>query len=311
VGFLANSPLKDGTLLDYKVISRMIRAGGLCIVNRRNHLPAWYRLQESLIANPMTRPLLTNWHRIRKRTGTLIENRLARKYPHCLTNFEQKVACQNGEDGIIQEIFHRIGTTNKFFVEFGIQDGSECNTSNLLENHGWSGVWMEGSPQLADRALEHFSRFPIKVMHRFLTTENLVSSFEEAGVPTEFDFLSIDVDGNDYWMWKSLGRHYSPRVVVIEYNATFGPRRSWVMPYDPAFRHDATAYFGASLEAMAALGKDLGYKLVGCESRGINAFFIRADLASTKFLGLDRPTAFHYVSPHYAGSFGYPVRKID
>jgi hypothetical protein len=276
----------------------------------QHELPAWYRLQESLMANPLTRPLLSNWHRIRKRIGTIREKGFARKHPSCLMNFEQRVVSQNGEDGIIQEIFRRIGTTDKFFVEFGIQNGQECNTRNLLEHYGWSGVWMEGSPELADRARHDFGKFPVKVLHRFLTTENLVPSFEEAGVPKEFDLLSIDVDGNDYWMWHSLGRSYSPRVIVIEYNSTFGPRRPWIMPYDPHFKHDETAYFGASLEAMAALGSDLGYKLVGCESRGVNAFFIRENLASTKFLGRDRPASFHYVSPHYAGSFGYPVRKI-
>jgi hypothetical protein len=277
---------------------------------RPNHVPAWYRLEEALILNPLTRPLLFTWHRIRKKLGMIREKQLARKQPQCLRNFEQQTSSQNGEEGIVQEIFNRIGTTDKFFVEFGIQDGSECNTRNLLEKHGWSGVWMEGSPELADRARQNFSRFSIKVLHRFLTTENLVASFEEAGVPKEFDLLSIDVDGNDYWMWSSLGRGYSPRVVVIEYNATFGPRNAWVMPYDSQFRHDATAYFGASLEAMAALGRDFGYRLVRCESQGVNAFFVRSDLAATKFPGSDRSTSFHYVVPHYADWFGYPVRKI-
>ncbi len=280
------------------------------MVNRRNHVPAWYRLEESLISNPLTRPLLFTWHRIRKKYGTLRERHLARRYPLCLMNFEQKFYSQHGEDGIIREIFNRIGTTDKFFVEFGIQDGSECNTRNLLENHGWSGVWMEGSPELAEKARLGFSRFPVKVLHRFLTRENIVTSFEEACVPKEFDLLSIDVDGNDYWMWDGLRKHYSPRVVVIEYNATFGPRQAWIMPYDPEFRHDATAYFGASLEAFVRLGKELGYRLVGSDSTGTNAFFVRDDLLGTKFLGVDRPTSFHYVRPHYESWFGYPVRLV-
>ena len=280
------------------------------MVNRRNHVPAWYRLEETLISNPFTRPLLFNWHRIRKKYGTIREQHLARKHPECLMNFERKVFSQNGEDGIILEIFNRVGTTDKFFVEFGIQDGTECNTRNLLENHGWSGVWMEGSTELAERACQTFSRFPIKVLARFLTTDNLISCFEEAGVPREFDLLSIDVDGNDYWMWTALGDRFSPRVIVIEYNATFGPRQSWIMPYDPAFRHDATAYFGASLEAFARLGRDRGYRLIACDSRGINAFFVRNDLVESKFLGVDRPTSFHYVRPHYDDWFGYPVSAV-
>ncbi len=280
------------------------------MVDRRNHVPAWYRFEESLISNPLTRHLLFTWHRIRKKYGTIREKRLARKHPDCLTNFEQKLFSQNGEDGIIQEIFNRIETTDKFFVEFGIQDGRECNTRKLLESYGWSGVWMEGSTELAERASQTFSRYPIRVQQRFLTTENIVSSFGEAGIPREFDLLSIDVDGNDYWLWAALGKRFSPRVVVIEYNATFGPRQSWIMPYDPGFRHDATAYFGASLEAMARLGMDLGYRLIGCESRGINAFFVRSDLIGSKFLGVDRPTSFHYVRPNYYDWFGYPVRTV-
>jgi len=277
---------------------------------RQDHLPTWYRFEEHLISNPLTRPLLFTWHRFRKKWGTIREKYVARKYPQCLLNFEQRVFSQNGEDGIIAEIFDRIGTTEKFFVEFGIQDGTECCTRNLLENQGWSGAWIEGSPELAERASQKFSQYPIKVLNRFVTTENIVACFEAVAVPREFDLLSIDIDGNDYWMWKALGRHYSPRAVIIEYNATFGPRQSWIMPYDPGFRHDATAYFGASLEAMARLGMDLGYRLIGCESRGINAFFVRSDLVGSKFLGVDRPTSFHYVRPHYYDWFGYPVRAV-
>jgi hypothetical protein len=278
------------------------------VLNRKNHVPAWYHREEVLISHRLTRPFLFTWHRVLKKYGTIREKHLARKYPQCLINFEQKVCSQNGEDGIINEIFDRIGTTSKFFVEFGIQDGTECCTRNLLENQGWSGVWIDGSSELTERARQRFGRFPIKVLQRFLTTEIITSTFQEAGIPREFDLLSIDVDGNDYWFWKELGTHFSPRVIVIEYNATFGPRDPWIMPYNPEHRHDATAYFGASLEALARLGKELGYRLVACESVGINAFFVRNDLVGSRFLGIDRPASFHYVRPHYYDWFGYPVR---
>ncbi len=258
----------------------------------------------------MTRPFLHTWHRVRKKYGTIRETRLARKYPQCLMNFENIISSQNGEDGIIQEIFKRIGTTDKFFVEFGIQDGTECCCRNLLEHHGWSGAWMEGSAELAERAQQRFGHLPAKVLHRFVTTDNIVASFQEAGIPREFDFLSIDVDGNDYWIWKQVGPHYSPRVVIIEYNATFAPPSTWVMPYDPDHVHDNTAYFGASAEALARLGKEFGYCLVACDSVGVNAFFVRSDLVGTKFLGADRPASFHYVRPHFENWFGYPVKLV-
>jgi hypothetical protein len=266
---------------------------------RERHVPNWFRVEELLISNALTRPLLFNWHRVKKKLGTIREKQLTRKYPLCLLNFERRTFSQNGEDGIIEEIFKRIETTDKFFVEFGIQDGTECCTRDLLVNHGWSGVWLEGSPKDAERARQLFDGFPVKVHQRFLMAENVVGCFEEAEIPGEFDVLSIDVDGNDYWIWKAVGARYSPRVVVVEYNSTFGPRRPWVMPYDPEFRSDETAFFGASLEAFARLGDDLGYHLVGCDSAGINAFFVRKNVADSKFIGLDWPAKCHYVVPHY------------
>lgn len=288
----------------------MAEARGSTTLDREKHVPAWFRIEETLISNQLTRPLLFNWHRILKKYGTIREKRRARSYSQCLLNFERRIFSQNGEDGIILEIFRRIGTTNKFFVEFGIQGGTECCTRNLLENEGWWGVWIEGSAEGAERARRDFGRFPIDVRNRFLTAENIVACFEEASVPIEPDFVSIDVDGNDYWIWKALGARYSPRALVIEYNASFGPRRPWVMPYAPDFRSDQTAFFGASLEALAQLGGELGYRLVGCESSGVNAFFVRGDLVDSKFVGVDRPASFHYVAPHYDDWFGHPVRAV-
>jgi hypothetical protein len=254
--------------------------------------------------------LLFNWHRVLKKYYTIREKRLARKYPDCLMNFEETIFSQNGEDGVIKEIFRRIGTTDKFFVEFGVQDGSQCNTRHLLENEGWSGIWLEGSAELAERARQRFIRLPVEAQHRFLTAENIIPVFEEAGIHREFDLLSIDVDGNDYWLWKVLGSRYSPRAIVVEYNSTFGYRQPWIMPYDATFRHDSTAYGGANLEAFNRLGKELGYCLVGCERVGVNAFFVRSDLVDGKFLGVDRPTSFHYVAPHCGSWFGNPVRLV-
>lgn len=130
------------------------------IVHAPRSVPTWYRIEEILISNALTRPLLFNWHRVLKKYYTIKEKRRARRYPDCLMNFEQRIFSQNGEDGVIREIFQRIGTTDRFFVEFGVQDGSECNSRNLLENEGWSGVWIEGSAELAERASRTFGHFP-------------------------------------------------------------------------------------------------------------------------------------------------------
>lgn len=120
-------------------------------------------------------------------------------------------------------------------------------------------------------------------MHKeFVTAANICSLFEKYLVPREFDLLSIDVDGNDYWIWRAI-EGYSARVVVIEYNSSISPDESKTIPYDPEFRWDGTNYFGASLLALTKLGRVKGYTLVGCDSRGVNAFFLRDDTVGDRF----------------------------
>lgn len=101
-------------------------------------------------------------------------------------------------------------------------------------------------------------------------------------MPERFDLLSIDLDYNDYWIWKAI-ETYVPRVVVIEYNATPGPSESQVVEYDPYHRWDGTDHFGASLLALVRLGHLKGYELIGCDSKGVNAFFVRSDLVEDHF----------------------------
>jgi hypothetical protein len=151
----------------------------------------------------------------------------------------------------------------------------------------------------------------VRVVHQFLTAENIVSVFGSAEVPPQFDLMVVDVDGNDYWLWSALADHYSPRVVVTEYNATFGPRTKWRMPYNPEHRYDETAYFGASLASFAQLARRHGYRLVGCESMGVNAFFVREEDARAAFDGLAACPSYHYVAPHYDAWFGHPVKRVD
>jgi len=185
--------------------------------------------------------------------------------------FERRIYSQNGEDGIIKAMFKQIGTTNKFFVEFGVEDGKECNTRYLKEKQGWQGLWMDGNPRN--------SKY---VKKEFLTAENINAVFKKYRVPKEFDLLSIDIDGNDYWVWKAL-KDYSPRVVVMEYNGSFLPTESKAVKYDPKFKWDDIRYRGASLLAMVKLGINKGYTLVGVERRIVNAFFVRNDLIKGNF----------------------------
>lgn len=187
-----------------------------------------------------------------------------------INDFELVRYSQNGEDGIIKMILHKIGVTNRFFVEFGVEDGKECNTRALRES-GWDGLQMDCVAQK-----DSFIR------KELITSENINTIFRKYCVPKEFDVLSIDVDGNDYWIWKAL-ESYSPRLVIIEYNSSIGKDQSRVMKYDPGFRWDRTDYFGASLLALRRLGESKGYSLIGTDSSGTNAFFVRKELVDGRF----------------------------
>jgi hypothetical protein len=133
----------------------------------------------------------------------------------------------------------------------------------------------------------------VKTVHERITAENIVAIFKKMNVPAEFDLLSIDIDGNDYWVWRAL-EAYKPRVAVIEYNAAHPPPARKVIPYNPGFVWDRTTYYGASLSSLTLLGKQLGYALLGTNKKGVNAFFIRNDeLASSRFAELTPAQGFH------------------
>jgi hypothetical protein len=202
-----------------------------------------------------------------------------------LSQFEHKVFSQMGEDGIIAEIFRRIGTTNRMFVEFAAGDGAENNTLYLL-TLGWQGVWIEGRDEyvreIAASRSDEIKHGKLRLLHEFITAENIDALLKKAIVPAEFDLLSIDIDRNDYWTWKALGS-YRPRVVVIEYNAIFPPGCQWVVAYAPEATWDGTSNCGASLTALEVLGAQMGYKLVGCNLGGTNAFFVREDCVANHF----------------------------
>ena len=115
-------------------------------------------------------------------------------------------------------------------------------------------------------------------LHReFITAENIEALLAKYGVPLEPDLLSIDLDGNDYWVWKAITR-YRPRVIVCEYNAALGPNAAKTVPYDPHRRWDGSSYHGASLRALHNLARQRDYSLVHCEAHGVNCFFIRDDV---------------------------------
>ncbi len=202
-----------------------------------------------------------------------------------LNKHEYQVFSQNGEDGIIQEIFDRVGYTNKYFIEFGVENGLECNSTNLLYK-GWSGLWIEGSEQQCEGVKTRFSDLisdgRLQIQNAFINAENIQSLFDKANTPIEPDLLSIDIDYNDYYVWDAITK-YKPRVVIIEYNSIFRPDTHFVVKYNPNRMWDKTSHYGASLLALEQLGKQKGYCLVGCVFSGSNAFFVREDLVGEQF----------------------------
>jgi len=205
--------------------------------------------------------------------------------PKRLNRHEAQVFSQNGEDGVIAEIFARIGVVDRVFVEFGAGDGMENNTTYLLSQR-WSGFWFEGDESNVQAISESFEQAVRKnrlvVAREFFTAERAAEILSKHQVPREFDLLSLDIDRNTSWIWRNLG-DFRPRVVVIEYNASIPPHDEWEVAYRADATWDGTVYFGAGLRNLQKIGEKLGYVLVGCELSGTNAFFVRNDLTLDKF----------------------------
>lgn len=217
--------------------------------------------------------------------------------PKRLTRHESQVFSQGGEDGIIQEIFRRIGTTNKRFCEFGSADGVENNTA-LLVTLGWGGLWMDGDADAIGRAKARYASAVaegrLNIQRQFITAENIEGLMAGANLPVELDLLSVDIDRNDFYVWERIN-NYRPRLVVMEYNAMFPPGVDWVIPYDAKAWWEGRSYFGGSLTAFERLGRKKGYSLVGASLTGANAFFVRDDLVMDRFSGPF--TAEHHYEP--------------
>ncbi|MGF1524542.1 MAG: FkbM family methyltransferase [Leptolyngbyaceae cyanobacterium] len=203
-----------------------------------------------------------------------------------LIPFGGKIYSQSDEDGIIREIFRRIGLTNRVFVEFGIGNGLENNTLALLFED-WQGLWIDASSRSIKQIREKFAAIlakeKLKVVQSFITKENINHLISENIDDTEIDLLSIDIDGNDYHILNAI-TCVAPRVVVVEYNAKFAPPTLFCMDYDETHTWKKDDCFGASLKFLEVNLERKGYCLVGCNVSGVNAFFVRRDLISDQFL---------------------------
>jgi hypothetical protein len=198
-----------------------------------------------------------------------------------LTSKEFRVFSQWGDDGIIQYLIHELKIKNKFFIEFGVGNYYESNTHFLLVNNNWSGFVIDGSQKSMDTVRNNvfYWRYDLKLKTAFINKDNinnllLESNFKQIGL------LHIDLDGNDYWILKAIDMNkFSPDILILEYNSNFGSDRSITVPYDPLFSclnaHYSGQYFGASISALNSLANQKGYYLIGCNSAGNNAYFIK------------------------------------
>lgn len=216
-----------------------------------------------------------------------------------LVRYGCKVFSETDEDGLIAEIFCRIDVTDRTFVEIGVGTGMECNTVWLLMQ-GWSGLWIEADGRACREIASTHSLWletrSLQLVETFVTIDNIDAVIGKT-YRGEIDLLSIDIDFNDYWIWQAIEAVH-PRVVVIEYNASWPPPAALTVPYAPAAKWNGTNYFGASLAALATLGTRKGYELVGCNLTGVNAFFVRRDLVGDRFL-YPGSVEQHYEPPRY------------
>lgn len=214
-----------------------------------------------------------------------LRDRSAKESPKDLIAFGQKIYSQNEEDGIILEIFKRIGTTNKVFVEFGVETGLECNTRALLFC-GWRGLWIDGNEKSIQSMEQQLPRTissgQLSVLNAFITRDNINKLILSKIPETEIDLLSVDIDGNDYHVLSAI-TCIKPRVIVIEYNAKFPPPIQYCQKYNENHRWDGSDDFGSSIAFLDKNLNNMGYKLVGCNVAGSNAFFVKKALLKNKF----------------------------
>jgi hypothetical protein len=192
---------------------------------------------------------------------------------------------QWGEDGIIDWLVEKLPGIPQIFVEFGVEDYRESNTRLLLQLRNWSGLVMDGSQENITSILQERIYWQYDLMARceFIDCDNVNNLLAMAGVSGDIGLLSIDIDGNDYWVWQSINI-VNPAIVVCEYNAVFGDLKRITVPYKADFMrnqgHYSNLYFGASLPALTNLANHKGYTLIGTNSNGNDAFFVRKDLAN-------------------------------
>lgn len=206
-------------------------------------------------------------------------------YSKTIKNFKEvefSVFSQWGDDGIIQYLINKIEIPVKSFIEFGVENYQESNTRFLLINDNWSGLVMDSSKKNINYIKNDSISWKYSLLSKeaFINSENINDLISSSGFNGEIGILSIDIDGNDYWIWKAINV-VNPVIAIVEYNSVLGADRSITVPYKKTFsrtkEHYSNLYFGASLSALCFLAEEKGYYFIGSDSHGVNAYFVRKD----------------------------------
>jgi len=224
-------------------------------------------------------------HCLAKRFFDEIQNSDRAKEPKRLLHYTDRVFSQGIEDGVLQEIFRRVGVASHTAIEVGTGDGTENNTMYLLFQ-GWKCLWVEADTRLTNRILKTHQRWlqsgTLQLHNSMISQANtfdLIGPFAQE-YSDGLDLLSIDIDSQDYWVLQAALKFAKPRVVVMEYNGNLPPSVSITVPLNHS--EPKGVFYGASLAALnSLLEKD--YALVGCTPNGVNAFWVRRDLKLSEF----------------------------
>ena len=201
-----------------------------------------------------------------------------------LFDAEFRVYSQWGEDGIIEWLVSNLTSIPKKFIEIGVENYTEANTRFLLINRNWRGLLVEQNKVHVEmiKKSDLYWRHDVAVINSFVNVDNINDIFVSSRYDGDVGILSIDIDGNDYWLWEAIDT-INPWIVVCEYNAVFGDIYPLVVPYDETFNrtsaHYSNLYFGTSIQALISLGVKKGYSFVGTNRAGNNAFFVRDDVS--------------------------------
>lgn len=212
----------------------------------------------------------------------LIETKNLKKKIDSLNEVEFKVFSQWGDDGIIQWLINNLDIKEKTFVEFGVENYTESNTRFLLMNNNWSGLIMDGSPKKVKQIHNsyYYWKYDLTAKTAFIDSENINGIIAER-FRNNLGLLHIDIDGNDFWVWKAIDV-VLPDIVIVEYNSILGMERAITIPYQKDFNrytaHPSCLYYGTSIKALHFLAKEKGYAFIGCNSAGNNAYFVRREL---------------------------------